>query len=197
MVAFRCQVRGKDGSITWRVIEAENRAEAIARIAAEGAAALDVAPRAPSLAARVAALRPGAGGARGWLAVAAPLVAAPLAATLGVTLLAGSTEREAASLARRLAARPALVTRAPVAAALGRETVSATMARLDTALPEGATLHALGRDADGVLEMEIDTADPEALRAALARDPALARLATAGETMVPDRGLRLRLVERR
>lgn len=204
MAMFRITVGKADGSTETRTIEAESRDAAVARIAAEGVDVLDAAAASPSLVGRLAAFRVAfprrsAWGPvpRGYRLAAAALIALPLAAALGATLLAARIERQVARLAQEQAARPPVADRAGVSAAMAREPVSVTIARVARRLPADAALHAAARDRNGALTLEIDAVDPEAIRAALSADPALAGLATAGETMVPDRGLRMRLTDAR
>ena len=77
--------------------------------------------------------------------------------------------------------------------AFRRVAVSEILALLDAGLPAGATVHRAERQADGAMLLEIDTGDPDAVRAALARDRVLATFRTTGQEMVADRGIRMRV----
>ena len=156
-------------------------------------------PPPPSLAQRLAAIGRGrladakkqADGAK-WpeaslAALVAVLIAAgPLLTIGGATLLterqrAASTRLEAEASPRIEAARAAAEARGQMDAVLRRRTLAATIEALARALPADATLVRAGRNAQGVLELEIATPDPDRLRSALRRAPAFARLRNTGQ----------------
>lgn len=156
------------------------------------------APAEPSLAQRLAAMarRPRAArvessGTR-WparrvaIAVALLLAAGPLL-TIGGAGLIGERQRAAAErveteLAPRIAAAEAArAARAEMALVLRRPTLGATIETLARALPADATLIRAERTAQGQLALEIAAADPDALRSALRRTPALVRLRDTGQ----------------
>lgn len=157
------------------------------------------APPAPSLAQRLAAIgrgrRAGAGkqaNAAKWpeasiaALVAALIAAGPLLTIGGATLLTGrqhdAIARLGAEAAPRIeAARAAAEARGQMDAVLRRRTLAATIETLARALPADATLVRAGRTAQGVLELEIATPDPDRLRSALRRVPAFARLRNTGQ----------------
>jgi hypothetical protein len=155
------------------------------------------APPPPSLAARVAAAvdarRRGTGGgpsaAGDWrvaAGVALLLAAAPLLTIAGATLLA-ERERDAA-MALRMQGAPASTARAARAQAraalaplLARPGAAATLDALARVLPADARLQRVLRADDGILEFDVATPDPDRLRAALRRAPALAGLRDTGQ----------------
>lgn len=157
------------------------------------------APAEPSLAQRLAAMarRPRArGGAepasttwpqhRVAIAVALLIATGPLL-TIGGARLIGERQRVTADrietrMAPRIAAaRAAREARAQMAAVLQRQTLGATIETLARALPADATLVRAERSAAGRLILEIAAADPDKLRSALRRTPALARLHDTGQ----------------
>lgn len=77
--------------------------------------------------------------------------------------------------------------------AFRRVAVSEILALLDAGLPAGATVHRAERQGDGAMLLEIDTADPETVRAALAGDRVLATFRTTAQEAVADRGIRVHL----
>jgi hypothetical protein len=72
--------------------------------------------------------------------------------------------------------------------AIERPTIGAVIGQLSTALPEGAHLASVSRDANGRLVVEVEAIDPDPVRAALA---SLGLKAT-GQRPVTDRGIRSR-----
>ena len=151
------------------------------------------APPEPSLAQRLAAIGRGRPvGAAKWpegrLAplVAVLIAAGPLLTIGGATLLTGreraaSVRLEAEATPRIEAARAATEARGQMDAVLRRRTLAATIEILARALPADATLVRVERTAQGALELEIATPDPDRLRSALRRAPALARLRNTGQ----------------
>ena len=135
-----------------------------------------------SLGARLAASLRGPAGARELAAAVAVLIAlGPLATIAGAKLLTAQARGEAARLqseqAPRLAADLAAErARIEMASALRRPSAASTLDALARGLPADATLVSAARTAQGVLEVEVTTPDPDALRATLRRDPALTGL---------------------
>lgn len=78
-------------------------------------------------------------------------------------------------------ARAAAGTRAAWAPQVVRPTLGTTLERLATTLPAEDRLARVSSDPDGTLEVAILTADPDALRDALRREPVLAQLREAGQ----------------
>lgn len=78
-------------------------------------------------------------------------------------------------------ARAVAGTRAAWAPLLDRPTLGSTLERLATTLPPEDRLSRVSSDPDGTLEVAILTADPDALRDALRREPVLAQLRAAGQ----------------
>ncbi|MEI9851845.1 MAG: hypothetical protein WDN24_14570 [Sphingomonas sp.] len=62
-----------------------------------------------------------------------------------------------------------------------RPTIGATLDALARALPPEASLIRAGRDAQGLLTVEVAAPDPDQLRAAIRRDPLLAALRDTGQ----------------
>jgi len=79
-----------------------------------------------------------------------------------------------------------------VAPLLARRTVSEVVERFAQALPPSARLHSIAGRAEGSLLAEVDVADPDLLRSALADDPLLRRLRTVGQSPAPE-GVRVTL----
>lgn len=147
----------------------------------------------PSLAQRLLAFRRApAGGGAGWpegkvaIMVALLLLAGPLLTIGGARLLAerqraAATRIEAEAAPRIAAAEAAEAARAQLGAVLRRRPLGATIETLARALPADATLVRAERTAQDRLALEINTSDPDRLRAALRRIPALARLRDTGQ----------------
>jgi len=129
------------------------------------------------------------GVARDWWiagALAALLAAGPVATIIGANMLAGSARAEVEGLrgeaAPRVAADRALAKdRAGLVALLRRPSLGATVEALARALPPEAALVRIERNPAGLLEVDITAPDPDKLRAALHREPALVRLRDAGQ----------------
>jgi len=120
------------------------------------------------------------------MAVAALIVAGPLLTIGGARVLAdrqrATAARIEAEVAPRIAAAAAAAeARTQMDAVLRRQTLGATIETLARALPTDATLVRAERNIQGRLALEISTADPDRLRAALRRAPALARLRDTGQ----------------
>lgn len=114
-------------------------------------------------------------------AVAVLIALAPLLTIAGAQLLARHEHTEAerlrADLAPRMAdERSAEAARTEIAKAVQRPALGATLEAFARGLPADAGLVRIERKADGVLEADVTAADPDQLRAAIRRDPALARL---------------------
>lgn len=144
-------------------------------------------PPPPSLAERVARAgraRIAAAPAGDWrvgLGVALLLAAGPLLTIGGAAVLRADARAEARRLdataaPRAAAARASAEARAALAPVLARPSIGQTLEALARALPEEARLARAERTAQGALEVDIAAPDPDAVRAALRRDPALAGL---------------------
>lgn len=105
----------------------------------------------------------------------------PLATALGATLLADAARRETAKIeatlapVRRSAQRQAAA-RTLLSDAIARPGPVALLDAVATALPADAALVRAERREDGLIELEVAASDPDALRSALRRVPALAGL---------------------
>jgi hypothetical protein len=109
------------------------------------------------------------------------LAAGPVATIVGATLLANVTSSEAAGLEARLAPRRVAeqgrdAARTILASAIVRPGPAALLDSVAAALPADAALVRAERREDGMLELEVLVSDPDALRSALHRVPALAGL---------------------
>lgn len=136
-----------------------------------------------SLAARLALAMRAPGNPNRELAAAIAVLIAlgPLATLAGAQVLAARERAEIlqlrAQIEPRLAAeRAASQAYAELSAATRRPAFAATLEALARGLPADATLARVERTAKGALELDVLVADPDKLRAALRRDPALARL---------------------
>jgi Tfp pilus assembly protein PilX len=120
------------------------------------------------------------------IAVALLIVAGPLLTIGGARVLAdqqrAATVQIEGEVAPRIAAAAAAAeARAQMDAVLKRRTLGATIETLARALPADATLARVERNAQGRLALEVATPDPDKLRAALRRVPALSRLRDTGQ----------------
>lgn len=118
--------------------------------------------------------------------VALLIVAGPLLTIGGAQVLAERQRMAAAGMEgeaepRIAAAKAAIEARSQMDAVLRRRTLGSTVEALARALPADATLARAERDAQGRVALEIATVDPDRLRAALRRVPALARLRNTGQ----------------
>lgn len=140
-----------------------------------------------SLAARLAAvLRKPAAPWEAGAAVAILILLAPLATIAGAKLLTHHERTEIArlqtDLAPRIAAEQAARTaHSQLAAAVNRPLMGATLEALARALPADATLSRAERTAQGALELDVTTTDPDKLRAAIRRAPELDGLRDSGQ----------------
>lgn len=122
--------------------------------------------------------------AREWrlaAALAALIAAGPVATIAGAHLLAHDVRADATQLERAAAPqmaerRATREDRAQLAGLAGRPTLGSTLEAFARVLPADAALVRLERGPGGLLEADVSTPDPDALRAALRRDPALAAL---------------------
>ncbi len=121
--------------------------------------------------------------ARPWLILTLALLiaAGPVATIAGATLLTRAVVREtavvqAASAPRLVAARQQEAARAVLATAMARPGPAALLDALAPALPADAALVRAEQRADGTLEIALVAGDPDALRSAVRRVPALAGL---------------------
>jgi hypothetical protein len=136
------------------------------------------------------AARPGArAGRRAWWvagALAALIAAGPVLTIVAGKLATGSARGEAARLREQAAPRAAAVQalardRAALVAMLKQPGLGAVMEALARALPAEAVLIRAERGAQGLLEVDIASPDPDRLRAAIRAEPALARLRNVGQ----------------
>ena len=141
-----------------------------------------------TLAGRLAAmLRSGGHAPRELAAAVAVLIAlGPLMTIAGAKLLARHERSESTrlqgELAPRLAAEQAARTaRAEIAATVQRPAMGTTLEALARALPADASLSRVERTAQGALEVDVTTADPDKLRAAIRRAPELSGLRDSGQ----------------
>ncbi|RXZ34190.1 hypothetical protein EO081_00235 [Sphingomonas desiccabilis] len=138
-------------------------------------------------AANPAPRRPAVAGDLRWPgALALMLAAGPALTWACAAVLEHRAHADVAALAP--AAEPLLVraradaaTRAAWAPLLDRAALGSTLERLAATLPADDRLARVASEPDGTLEVAILTADPDALRDALRREPALAQLREAGQ----------------
>jgi hypothetical protein len=161
-------------------------------------------PAAPSLAARVvAALAAGDTGhdTRAGIAVTLLLAAAPLAVWAGARWTEAGVRRDIGAIRATAAPRLAILdartaARAELDPLLSVPGVAATLDGLARALPRDASLSRVARGSDRRLAIDVATADPDRLRAALRRMPATAALRDAGQRR-GDGGMTVTLEEAR
>lgn len=141
-----------------------------------------------SLAARIRNLLHAGGrpNLEGAAAVAVLIALGPLLTIAGAKLII-SHERAAIvrlqnELAPRLAAeRVAQTARSEIGATVARPTMGTTLDTLARALPADATLSRAERTAQGALDVDVTTVDPDRLRAAIRRAPELTGLRDSGQ----------------
>ncbi|NML05665.1 hypothetical protein [Sphingomonas sp. G-3-2-10] len=129
---------------------------------------------------------------RRWMVpagVALLLAAGPLATIIGAKIIAGNARADAAQLDKKLApriaaAKAAASDRAELIALLRRPGLGQVADALARALPPEASVQRIERNQAGLLEVEISTPDPDRIRAAIRREPALAGLRDAGQRQV-------------
>lgn len=123
-----------------------------------------------------------------WVAggVAALIALGPVATIVGADLIASGARAEARKLEakaapRIAAAKAAASDRETLAGVLRRPTLGLVIEALARTLPPEAALVRAERGRDGLLEVEVNTPDPDKLRAALRREPALSALRDTGQ----------------
>jgi hypothetical protein len=114
-------------------------------------------------------------------AIAGLIALGPVMTIAGAALLTGQARRATqgleATLAPRIAAQDqAMAGRKLLGDAAARPLLSVVLDRLARVLPADADLQRAERKADGAIEFDIITSDPDGLRAALRRSPDLAGL---------------------
>jgi hypothetical protein len=135
------------------------------------------------------ALRQAAPGRSEWQVAAgagALIALGPVLTIAGADLLAGSARGEARKLEARAAPRAARDAQAAqdrdaLATLLRRPTLGATLDALARALPADTNLIRAERTPQGLLEADVSTTDPDALREAIRREPMLAGLRDTGQ----------------
>lgn len=110
----------------------------------------------------------------------------PLATIVGASLLQRSVQAETAQLIAQAAPRLKAEARAKDARARLRDAardagIAVWADRVAAAIPADARVARMSRAADGTMEMEIIAPDPDLLRAAVRRDPALAGFRETGQ----------------
>jgi hypothetical protein len=118
--------------------------------------------------------------------LAALIALGPLFTIVGAGLLERSAQAEAERLTAQVAPRVQAEARERDARAALRGAardagVAVWMDRLATAIPADARVARMSKAADGSVEIEVTAPDPDLLRAALRRDPALAGLRETGQ----------------
>ncbi len=120
---------------------------------------------------------------RAWVmpALALLIAAGPLATLAAATLLAERAQHDAAAAEAALAPRRSAeqargAARTMLASAIVQPGPAALLDTVSAALPADAALVRAERQGDGALELEVAASDPDALRSALRRVPALAGL---------------------
>lgn len=114
------------------------------------------------------------------------LALGPVLTIAGAQMLAARERAQAERLEAQLAPRIARLAAAEQArdlltAAVGQATLSATLDAVARGLPKDASVVRAERSTDGTLQLEVRTPDPDALRSALRRVPALAGLREVGQ----------------
>ena len=155
--------------------------------------------RPPSLADRIAAgLRHGPAWPATYRPALALLAALPATIALLALALAANEARQAAALRQTDAIRIAAVAtirhnferRRAMAPSLAAPTLTRQLGTIAASLPADATLHAIARGADGILRIEVDCTDPDALlRAFRSRAP----WRSVAQSVVEGRGIRVTL----
>lgn len=118
--------------------------------------------------------------------LAALIALGPLLTIVGAGVIEWNAQAEVARLTAQLAPRMKAEARERAARAVLRSAVrdagvAVWMDRLAAAIPADARVARMARTADGAFEIEITAPDPDLLRAALRRDPALAGLRETGQ----------------
>ena len=120
------------------------------------------------------------------VALAALIALGPLATIVGAGLIERAARAEAVRLSAQAAPRIKAETQAREARAALRSAVrdagvAVWLDRLAAAIPADARLARMGKAADGAIEIEITAPDPDLLRTALRRDPALTGFRETGQ----------------
>jgi hypothetical protein len=119
-------------------------------------------------------------------ALAALIALGPLVTIVGAAVIEHGARAEAARLTAQAAPRLKAEAREQAARAALRGAardagVAVWLDRVAAAIPADARVARMAREADGALELEISTPDPDLLRDALRRDPALAGFRETGQ----------------
>lgn len=119
-------------------------------------------------------------------ALAALIALGPLATITGAALIEGSARAEAERLTAQAAPRLKAEAGAQAARAALREAVrhpaaAVLLNHVAAAIPVDARVSRMSKAADGAMEIEITAPDPDLLRAAMRRDPALAAFRETGQ----------------
>ena len=152
-----------------------------------------VPPRGESLAAKIlrtrgrrspAAVSPNR--SKDALLVAGLIALGPVLTIAGAQMLTARERAQTARIEAQLAPRTARRadaerTRDQLASVIARPPLATTLDALARALPKEASLVRADRSADGVLQLDVRAPDPDALRGALRRAPAFARLREMGQ----------------
>ena len=125
------------------------------------------------------------------VALAAIIALAPLLTIVGANMLRVGGEADNRVAERQLRSRlaPQAARREGAAAlrdAVRQPALVATLERLARTLPDDARLVSAARTADGRVEIEVSASDPDQLRGALRRDPALAAMRETGQRRTQD-----------
>jgi len=120
------------------------------------------------------------------LALAALIALGPLATITGAALIERSARVEAAQLTAQTALRLKAEAGAQAARTALREAVrhpgaAILLNHVAAAIPADARVARMRKAADGAMEIEITAPDPDLLRAAMRRDPALAAFRETGQ----------------
>lgn len=130
-----------------------------------------------------------AGGRVDWrlaAGLAALIALGPLATIVGAGLIERGARAEAARLAARVAPRLKAEARVRAARDVLRDAardagVAVWLDRLAAAIPGDARVTRMSKAADGSMEIEVTAPDPDVLRTALRRNPALAGFRETGQ----------------
>ncbi|RYE04295.1 MAG: hypothetical protein EOP61_01140 [Sphingomonadales bacterium] len=119
-------------------------------------------------------------------AIAVLIALAPLLTIAGAKLLIRHERAEITRLQTDLAPRIAVeqaaqAARTEMAAAVNRPPMGSTLEALARTLPSDATLSRAERTAQGALDLDVTTVDPDKLRAAIRRAPELTGLRDSGQ----------------
>lgn len=120
------------------------------------------------------------------LALAAVIALGPLATITGAAIIERGARAEAERLTAQAAPRLKAETSARAARAVLREAVrqpgaAILLNHVAAAIPADARVARMRKAADGAMEIEITAPDPDLLRAALRRNPALASFRETGQ----------------